>query len=139
MDVEGMIDRVASREARKKRVVIDVDNNDLQSIKKGERQKAKLENQGYTLVDEKATPFRSRLVYELRTAAGDPEKAYLKKVSEVTEHLKQAAMSLLDAEEIALTAGDDDLQRLLQNVERKLVDFQRKWGKVAETPLEPGD
>jgi len=60
--------------AKKRRVVIRVDEMDPSSIKKAERLKARLENDGYILVDERATPFRSQLVYELpKSAASDFE------------------------------------------------------------------
>jgi len=51
---------------QKKRVVIETNEMDLQSIQKSERTKTELENKGYTLVNERATPFRSWLTYVLK-------------------------------------------------------------------------
>ena len=47
-----------------KRIVITVDWNDESSIRKAERQKAKLENEGYKLVQTTGGLFTSSLIYE---------------------------------------------------------------------------
>lgn len=55
-----------AKELISKKVVIEINNSDEKSIKQGEKKKEKLENDGYTLINEKATPFRSQLTYELK-------------------------------------------------------------------------
>ena len=47
-----------------KRVIINWSMDSLKSIKQAERKKAKLENDGYTLVKEIAGLFYGRLIYE---------------------------------------------------------------------------
>jgi len=50
-----------------KEVLVKVDWNDTGSIKKAERKKLKLENDGYTLVRTTGGPFTTTLVYRLHS------------------------------------------------------------------------
>lgn len=49
-----------------KRVIIEYAMDSLKDIKYAERKKAKLENEGYTLISETASLTTGRLVYEMR-------------------------------------------------------------------------
>jgi hypothetical protein len=49
-----------------KRIIINVDWNSLKSIKCAERLKAKLENNGYTLIHVGETLTNSRMTYEIK-------------------------------------------------------------------------
>jgi hypothetical protein len=45
---------------------VSIDWNDLKSISRGEKKKARLENAGYTLIHSGAGLFRAVLVYSLK-------------------------------------------------------------------------
>jgi len=147
-------DEIATRIAhdlfsKKKRVVIMIDEMDERSIKKAERQKMRLENDGYILVDSKSNPFRSSLTYELPKNAKN-----LISVSEfdISGELLKVARDLVGGAErdyLFLGRMQSDLDYALNerslgygaekhlmmlNFEDQIKEMKKLWNRVDEKP-----